>query len=274
MSALSSTVRSYPVLGRLPIFDELSTPGEALTVGLLFRHCDRQQEIDWNAKRAGDLLMQGDGTFAFTRLQVRQIALRDADPDDEFDLSHLTPLPQHTDGIISRRQPIDHHLGQNDLLTAGYCSARATDDSRSTGILAGRQRNESIVFALRKNGEFFAFGGFDELNLVHDGLSTVNLSSMPDCRDDDRPVLDIKHDSPIADPQARSIAPLEALHVALPGPRQGLKLGIEPSADIGGQIEPLTRSRRGEGDFHAKCIAYRNSSVNMFIANCDEERRA
>ena len=104
--------------------------------------------------------------------------------------------------------------------------------ARDPTVFASRERDELVVFTSRKNSEFFAFGGLDELNFCHDCFSIANLSSMPCRHDDDRVAFDVKHDTPIADPQACSSAPLEPLHIALPGLCEGLKLGIETPADI------------------------------------------
>src|SRR5439155_22107417 len=117
------------------------------------------------------------------------------------------------------------------------------------------QRSEPLVFALRKNRKFLPTRDLDELNLGHDGLSIVNLASMPDGGNDDGIALDVKDDAPVASTQPRTSASLETLHVTLSPPRERQQLGIQPPTHIDGQTEPLACGASGKGDLHGGNIA-------------------
>jgi hypothetical protein len=73
MSALS------PSASPLHACDRFSAFGEARRIRLLIRHGDGQQQLDRHAERTGDLLMQRNGAFALPGLELRQVALGDAD---------------------------------------------------------------------------------------------------------------------------------------------------------------------------------------------------
>src|SRR5687768_4350586 len=53
--------------------------GNALWINLLARHRDRQEKMDRDLERTGDLLMQRHRTFTLSRFELRQVALSDAD---------------------------------------------------------------------------------------------------------------------------------------------------------------------------------------------------
>ena len=63
--------------------------GKAPRFGRLVRYRNRQQEIDWNAERARELLMQRNRAFALSGFEVRQVALGDANESHQFGLCHV-----------------------------------------------------------------------------------------------------------------------------------------------------------------------------------------
>ena len=98
--------------------DGLSLPGDARGIGLLARDRDWQEQINRHTERAGDLLMQCNGTLAFPGFKLRQVALRDTDGYNQLGLRHLAPLAQGANGILASCQPIDYDLGEQDLVPA------------------------------------------------------------------------------------------------------------------------------------------------------------
>jgi hypothetical protein len=254
------------------VFDDLSTLGKARGVGRFVRHRD-QQEINRHAEREGDLLMQRNGTFALSCLEVRQVPLGNTNAYDHLGLRHIPPLAQYSDGILAGRQPIDNGLGQHDLLPACKRRARTTHDPGHARILANSQCREPLVFTLGKNGEFLAARGLDELNLGHDGLSVVNLAAMPDGGDYDGIVLDVKDQTPVARTQPHAGTPLETLYFALASLGERQKLGIEPPSHVGGEAEPLTCGRTRKDDLNASSITYCDILVKKDIAHCYIEMR-
>jgi hypothetical protein len=207
MNALSPSATPYDALGCLSVSTDLSTLGNSRRISLLVRHRDRQEEIDRYAERASNLLMQGNGAFALSCFEVRQVALGDTNAYHQLGLRPLAPLTQDPDGIFAGRQSIDNRLGQHDLAAGCKRLARAPHDPGSARILTGCQRNKSLVIALRKNGKFLPARELNELNFGHDGLSIVNLAAMPDGGNDDGVALDVKDDAPVAGTQPRTIRP-------------------------------------------------------------------
>lgn len=252
----------------LPLLHDLAPLGKACRINLLVRNRNRQQEIDRHAERAGELLMQRDGTFALSSFEVRQVALRNADSNNQLCLFHLAPFAQNSDRICSSRQAINDDFGQNDLGTGGDGGACVTHDPGRADILADSQSGKPIVFALRQNGEFLATRGLDELHFGHDALSIINFAAMPDGGNNDGFALDIKYDAPVDNTQPRSGSALEPLHVAMCGLGEYRKFGLNSPAHIGGKTEPLARSRAGERDLHPSDIAEHDSFVKGFIALC------
>src|SRR5215207_9627308 len=100
-SALSSAARLFHLV------DDLSALGETSRISCLVRRRDRQQQLNRNRERPGDLLMQGNGAFALSCFEVRQITLSDADGYGQFGLGPVAPLTQNTDRVLAGRQPID-----------------------------------------------------------------------------------------------------------------------------------------------------------------------
>ena len=140
--------------------------GETGYIRLPFR-C-RQQEIDRHAERLSDLLMQRHGAFALSPFEVGQIALSNFDGGSKLGLRHGAPFAQHMDWILTRRQPIDDRLWHHDLTTGRDLVTRGAHDASCADILAGDEFGEPLIFTLRKNSEFLAARGLDELNLGHD----------------------------------------------------------------------------------------------------------
>jgi len=254
------------------VFDDPSALSEPGGIGLLLRHRNRQQQMDRRAERAGDLLVQCNGSFALSRFEFRQVALGDASGRRQLGLRHIAPFAQDADGILSGRQPVDHSLGQHDLVARRQRRTRPPHDSGRAFVLANARR-ESLVLTLWKDGQLLAAHGLDELNFGHDGLSIINFAAMSDGSDDDGIALDVEHDAPIADAQPCPATPFEPLYVALTGPREGRELDIDPSAHVGGKLEPLPGRRGAEGDLHAGNIAKCNIAVKIDIANCNIGRR-
>src|SRR5262249_23002780 len=227
-----------PSASPLHVFYDLSAPREPGGVGLLLGHRNRQQQMDRRAERAGDPLVQRNGSFALSRFEFRQIALGDASGHRQLGLRHVAFLPG--------RQPVDYSLGQHDLVARRQRRTRPAYDSGRAFVLANARR-ESLVLTLWQDGQLLAAHGLDELNFGHDGLSIVNLASMSDGSDDDGVALDVEHDAPIADAQPCPSTPLEPLYVALTGLRDSRELDIGPSAHVGGKLEPLAGRRGAEG---------------------------
>ena len=80
--------------------------GDAAYINLTLR-C-RQQEIDRNAERLSDLLMERHWAFALSSFEVGQIALSNVDCGSKLGLRHCAPFAQHAGRISACRQPIDN----------------------------------------------------------------------------------------------------------------------------------------------------------------------
>jgi hypothetical protein len=173
MSALS-----IPASPSSPNHSHLRMLGDAGRIGFLLRH--RQKQIDGHAERPTDLLMQRYRTLALSCFEIGEIALGDADGDCKLILRHAAPFAQHPNGILVSRKPIHNSLWQHDLETGRDLLTRVAHDADCLDIFAGHEPNQPIVFALGKYGEFLAAYGLDELNLGHDTLSTIDISSMTD----------------------------------------------------------------------------------------------
>lgn len=251
------------------ILDCLFPRSDAASVCLLARDRNRKQEFDRHSERAGNLLMQRDGTFAFSSFKVRQVALSNADLNNKLGLSLALPLTQDADGIFAARQTIDDDLGQHDLGTGGNCGARLAHNPGRTDILIGSQSDKPIIFPLRQNGEFLAVRGLDELHFGHNNLSIINFTAMPDGCDDDGVALGIEDNAPVTHTQPRSCTALEPLHIAVPSLGKDRKLGIDSPPHVGGKPKPLARSRAGKRDLHSGYIAYSYIKIKAIIAQCN-----
>jgi len=246
--------------------------GETYRIGLPVRDRNRQQKIDWYAKRPADPLMQRKRDFALSCFEIGEIALGDADRCDQFGLRHGTPLAQHTDRILSARQPIDNSLGQQDFTAGRDLPTRITYDAGGADIFIGKQLGQPLILALRKDRELLAARSLDELNLRHGHLSIVNLPAMTDSNNDDRVALGVEDDAPIADTQPETGAPFESPYVALTRLRESQELGVEPPANIGGETEPLTRGSGSKDDLHSSYIAKCDIEIKDDIANRNGHR--
>jgi len=259
------------ISGLLALFDDLLAFGNTRGIGFLFRHGDRQQEIDRHAESAGDFLVQRDGAFALSAFELRQVALGDAEGCDQLGLRHTAPFAQSPDGILSSRQPIDNSLGQKNFVAGCKRGTRTTHNPGSASILIEGQRCESLIFTLRENRELLAPGGLDELNLGHDVLLVVDFAAMADGSNDKRPSFNVEDDAPVPDPQPRAGIALETLHIALPGLRERPKLVIKPPTHVRRQTAPLTCSSGSKDDLHAGNITECDIYVKEYIAYCDIE---
>ncbi len=257
------------------LFDVFSIFGMARRISLRVRHSDRHQKIDWHAERTRKFLMQCDRSFTLSRFEIRQIALGNANGFRyrQFGLRHFAPLPQNPNGILSRRQPIEDGLGQHDLLSGRNRIPRLPHDPRCAGIFVGRLRDQSLVFAFRKNGKFLTVRRLDELNLGHLVLSIVNLAAMADCGDDHGVPFDVEDDTPIANAQTRARSPFEPLHITRSRLRKRQKFCIDPPSNISRKAKPLAGGRSRKGDLHHSNIAECNNIVKRNIANHDNEKR-
>jgi hypothetical protein len=179
MNALSPSTIWFHLLG------DLRPLGEQREVILLLRNRDRQKEIDGHTERPADLLMQGYRTLALPCFEIGEIALGDADGDRKLVLRHGAPFAQHPNGVLVSRQPIHNSLWQHDLETGCDLLTRVAHNACCPDIFDG-EPSKPIVFAPRKDGEFLAACGPNELNLGHDTLSIIDLSSMTDGDNSDK----------------------------------------------------------------------------------------
>ena len=244
--------------------------GDAAYINLPLR-C-RQQEINWNAERLSDLLMQHHWAFALSSFEVGQIALSNVDCGSKLGLRHGSPFAQHPNRALVSRQQIDNSLWNHDLTTRRNLVACVVHEASGADILVDDELGEPLVFASWKDGELLAARGLDELNLGHGSLSVIDFASMTYC-DDDNPIgFGIEDNSPITYSQPGAGTPFESLDVTLTSLREGLKLGVEPPAHIGGEIEPLSCRSSGKHDLHGIHIADRDTYIKLNIAYCDSAR--
>jgi hypothetical protein len=272
---MTTKALSPPAGPRSPnhVLSHLRTLGDAGRIGFLLRYRDWQKQIDGHTKCPTDLLMQRYRTLALTGFEIREIALGDTDADRKLVLRHGTPFAQYPDGVLVSRQPIYNSLWHQDLATGRDIFLCVAHDASCTDVLIGKEPDEPLVFTLGKDGEFLAARGLDELNLGHDTLSIIDLASMTENDDNNRIGLGIENDTLIAHPQPGARTPFQSLDVALTGPCEGLELGVESPAHIGGEIEPLPCRSGGEHDLHGADIAYGDINVNRVIAYCDKMGR-
>ena len=197
MSALS--IPASP-RSRNQVLSHLRMLGDAGRISFLLRYRERQEQIDGHTELPTDLLMHRYRTLALPCFEIREIALGDFDSDRKFVLRHGAPFAQHPNGVLVSRQPIHNSLGQHDLETRRDLLARAAYDASCPDIFVG-EPGKPIVFTLRKDGELLAACGLNELNLGHDTLSIIDISSMID-RDnddnDDNVTFDAEYDLAVA----------------------------------------------------------------------------
>lgn len=245
---------------------------DAFWMSFCLRYRNRKQKMNWYAKRTRKYLMHCYRAFTLSCFEIGQVALGNAGNGGQICLSHVPPFAQNPDRIFARRQTINYDFWQYNLSASRDRGARLTHNSSRTDILIGGKSGEPFVLALRQNGEFFAVSGLDKLHFGHNGLSIVNLATMPDGSYDDGVAFDIEDDAPVADPQPCSGTALEPLHVAVPGLGEDIQLGVDSPANIGGKPEPLPRGRAGKRDLHVAYIANSNILVNDCIAECNIAR--
>ena len=255
------------------VLSHLRTLGDAGRIGFLLRHRDRQKQIDGHTEFPTDLLMQRYRTLALSCFEIGEIALSDADGDRKLVLRHGAPFAQHPNGVLVSRQPIHNSLWQHDLETGRDPLTRVAHDASCTDILIGKELDEPFVFALGKDGELLAARGLDELDLGHDTLSIIDLSSMTDGDNDKRVTFGIEYDPPVPRTQPGAGTSLKPFDVTLAGLCEARELGVETPAHVGGEIEPLSCRSGGEHDLHGIYIADRDIGVNRRIAYCDIMRR-
>ena len=234
-----------------------------------FRPDDRQQKIDRHTEGARELLMKNDRPLALFRFEVRQIPLRNADTMRQFCLRHIAPFAQHADRILACRQTINNRLWQQNFAASRHSRSRLTNQAGGANVLVRRQSRKALILGLGQNGEFLAAGGLDELDLIHEDLSVINLSAVSNGNDDQRVSFDIENNAPVADAQSCAIPTLQPLYVALPCLRERRELCLKPSSHVDGETKPLSRGRRCPDDVHHQDIANRNIIVNQNIAYCD-----
>ncbi len=267
MNALPPAPRTFHV------FDDMSAFGKTHRIGRVLRHGCRQQQIDRNAESKRDFLVERDRAPALSCLELRQIALRDADGRNQFGLRHLAPFTQDPNRILTARKAINNDLRQRDFRARGKRAARAAHDPGRTDILISGKRPEALVFALWEDSQLLASRCLDELNFCHACLSVVDLAAVADGSNDELAALNIENDTPIADPQSSTGSALEALHVPLAGPCEDRDFGIKPPPHVWREPEPLTRRSRSEDDLHLSNIAYCDIFVKDFITKRNRKRR-
>jgi hypothetical protein len=168
MSALSLTASPCSLNN---VLSHLRTLGDAGRIGFFLRYRERQKQIDGHTELSTDLLMQRYRTLALSRFKIGEIVLGDFDGSRKFVLRHGAPLAQHPNWVLVSRQPIHNSSWQHDLETRRDLLTRVARDASCPDIFGGDEPGEPIVFALRKDGEFLAGCGGNELNLEHDALS-------------------------------------------------------------------------------------------------------
>jgi hypothetical protein len=246
---------------------------DAAGISFRLRYRNRKQKLNRYAKRTRENLMHCHCAFALSGFEIGQITLSDAGSSCQIRLRHIAPYAQYTDRIFASRQPIDDGLGQHYFGTSLNRGAHLTHYPGRTGILIGNQGSESFIFPLRKDSKFFAVRRLDELHFSHEGLSIVNLSAMPDSRDDDGGVaFDIEDNAPVANAQPCPSTAFEPLHIAMSGLSKNRKLGFNSPAHVGGKPKPLPRDRAGERDLHFAYIAKSDILVKHIIAQCNITR--
>jgi hypothetical protein len=243
--------------------------GDAGRIGFLLRYRDWQKQIDGHTERPTDLLMQRYRTLALPCFEIGEIALGDADGDRKLVLRHGAPFAQHPNGVLVSRQPIHNSLWQHDLETRRDLLTRVAHDASCPDIFVGDEPGKPIVFALRKDGEFLAACRLNELNLGHDTLSIIDISSMTDGDNNDNVTFGVEYDPPIAHTQPGAGTPLKPLDVTLAGLCDARELDVQTPAHIIRETEPLSCRGGGEHDLHDNGIANRNIKVNHDIAYCD-----
>lgn len=264
MSVLLKTAPLFHVVAILLIL------GKSRRIGLLPRHRDRQQEVDRDAKCASELLVKNDSSLALLRFEVRQISLSNSDGHRQHCLRHIAPFAQHSDRIFAGRKAINNGLRQQNFTSSRHRRARLAHQAGGTDVFVGRPCRKALVFTLWQNRELLAASRLDELNLGHIVLSFIDFTAMSCGNDHKRVALDVEDNAPVADTQPRAIPAFEPFHVPLPRLRERHELCFEPSSHIGGELEPLTRGRRGPNDLHRRDIAYCDTLVKNNIAYCDE----
>jgi hypothetical protein len=268
-NALSLSACSPHLLGGLPLLNDLRRSCEPRGIGLLVRHRDGQEQIDGHTERPTDLLMQRYRTLALPCFEIGKIALGDADGGGKPVLRHGAPFAQHPNGVLVSRQPIHNSLWQHDLETGRDLLTRVAHDASCPDIFVGNEPGKPIVFALRKDGEFLAARGLDELNLGHGTLSIIDLSSMTDGDNNDNVTFGVEYDPPVAHTQPGAGTPFKPLDVTLTGLCEARELGVETAAHVIGEIEPLPCRSGGEHDLHGSDIANRDICVDRYTAYCD-----
>jgi hypothetical protein len=251
------------------VLSHLRTLADAGRIGFLLRYRERQKQIDGHTELPTDLLMQRYRTLALPCFEIREIALSDADGDRKLVLRHGAPLAQHPNGVLVSRQPIHNSLWQHDLETGRDLLTRVAHDASCPDIFIGNEPGEPLVFALGKDGELLAARGLDELNLSHDTLSIIDLSSMTDGDNDKHVTFGVEYDPPVAHTQPGAGTSRKPLDVTLTGLCEARELGVKAPTHISREIEPLSCRSGGEHDLHETHIAYRDMIVNRSIAYCD-----
>jgi hypothetical protein len=229
MSALSIPANSC---SSNHVLSHLRMLGNAGRIRFLLR-C-RQKQIDGHTELPTDLLMQRYRTLALPCFEIGEIALGDFDGGRKVVLCHAAPFAQHPNGVLVSREPIHNSLWQHDLETGRDLLTRIAHDASCPDIFVGDEPGKPIVFALSKDGELLAACGLDELNLGHDTLSIMDLSSMTDGDNND--------------------------HVTF---------GVQTSAHVIGEFEPLPCRGSSEHDLTDSNMANRDIRVNRDIAYCD-----
>lgn len=219
------------------------------------------QKIERHLQRPRNRCQGMRGAAPPAGFKVRHVALTQVRPGPQFKLRHIPPLAEDTDRVVVRGQSIHDGFRQHDLVSRRNRGARLAYDAGGSCIFALGQRQQPLILGLRQNREFLTAGGLDELNLCHDHPSIINLTTISDSGDDDRIAFGVEDDAPVADAQSGSGAPLETLHIALPGLCEGQELGIEAPTHVRGELESLTRGRGRKGDLHGENIAYRDIAV-------------
>jgi hypothetical protein len=251
------------------VLSHLRMLGDTGRIGFLLRYRDRQKQIDGHTERPTDLLMQRYRTLALPCFEIGEIALGDADGDRKLVLRHGAPFAQHPNGVLVSRQPIHNRLWQHDFETGRDLLTRVAHDASCPDIFVGNEPGKPLVFALGKDGEFLAACGLNELNLGHDTLSIIDLSSMTDGDNNDNVTFGVEYDPPVTHTQPGAGTSFKPLDVTLTGPGKARELGVETPAHVIGKIEPLPCRNGGEHDLHDNDIANRDIRVNRDISYCD-----
>jgi hypothetical protein len=160
----------------------------------------------------------------------------------------LAPFTQNTNGILAIGHAINDVLREQ-RTAAGDFLACSRNNTRSARILIRFRcpSNEKFIILSRKDRDFTTWRLLK--SNTQDVLSVVNFSTMSYCSYNDRSLIFVENQTPIANAKPHAIPPFEALHIPMPGGRKLRQAPLDATAHVRRELRPLARARRGEGDW-------------------------